>query len=348
MSDTLVFPPNPVADETFGGWIWVGDRWAPNLLGVNPQSGMGNIGRNLVDNAMFNILQRGTGPWTVPLSYTADRWQMFFQGGSATTIWEPAVDTVRSQVGDESLIGALVCTFVGGTDAAAEDGTQILQPIEGVQRLSGKRVIVSFYAASVPEPLRLGVGFIQIFGAGGSEPVVVPFQGVNLTTNWGPRYSLTFDIPSSIGKVIGTDATDHTAFYFSLSHSTIEPGIQSGTIGIWGVQVEIAQAGQVEASPLEKLDPEADFMRCQRFFFNVTAGLGGYSPEGLMVPAGNNRAMAVVMRAAPTVTLQTFGLINVLQVIVAGSDPFSVATGVALISPGQFLWNGVMQCSADL
>ena len=72
-------------------------------------------------------------------------------------------------------------------------------------------------------------------------------------------------------------------------------GVQSGTIQLWGVQLEIGSV----ATPLEKRDPEQELRQCQRFFqwglFAVTGSCGNAGAGCSYV-----QPFVVQMRATPT------------------------------------------------
>ena len=260
-----------------------------------------NVGRNLIHNPLFNIAQRGAGPFTAAAGYTSDRWFMSFGGGSLSVQPQLMADASRTQIGDEAATTQLSTTLTGG--AAAGDYTQLTQPIEDVRRLAGKTVTLSFWATAA-SALKLGANLYQHFGTGGSPSAGVQVNGqtVNLTTSWA-RYSLTFAIPSIIGKTLGTNANHYTqlGFWFSSGSTYTTPsggvGVQSGQIFLWGVQLEIGST----MTPLEKPDPQQDLAKCQRFYQSpvlvsarfAAAAVGQILDVSVSWPR---------MRAAPTLT----------------------------------------------
>src|SRR5262249_29133243 len=184
----------------------------------------------------------------------------------------------------------------------------LYQPIEGVRRLAGKTVTVSFWATAATSGLKLGVNIYQGFGSGGSpstgawvgngQSVTVP----QLTT-W-QRFSLTFVLPSSAGKTLGTnnnDATWLTFWYSSGATNNVTAGnigVQSGTVYLWGVQLEIGNT----ATPLEKIDPGEDLRRCQRFYQQVQIYVSTYAATaGFNV--GHGYKLGVSMRAVASCTV---------------------------------------------
>jgi len=321
------------------------------LLSSSPANN--NVGRNLLHNAMFNIQQRGNAGWNGNGNYTADRWRLLFSGDTNTITVPPITDAQRAAIGDEAAQYSLTNTFTGG--AAAGNYSIVQQSMENVRRFSGKTVVVSFWA-SASAALRLGVGINLNYGTGGSAGVDVNGQSVLLTTSYA-RYSMTFAIPSTAGITVGTNHDDATSlrFYYSggANYNTVSGnvGVQSGAIAVWGVQVEVAQSGQTQPTPLEKLDPVLQLQQCQRFYW------AGNIPGVMMYDAvggsyGNSSpitmAWPVPMRAIPTLTTGGAGGIaitpsfntTVLGTLMWVSSPTLVA--------GQFAQLSVQSATADL
>jgi hypothetical protein len=258
---------------------------------------LNNVGRNLIHNPLFNVAQRGVGPFTANSAYSLDRWQLSVNLDTLSVSQVGQSDSSRAQVGDEALTFALQAVFTGNAGAGAY--SYINQPIETVRRLSGKTVTVSFWALG-SAALKVGINMMQSFGTGGSPsaPVWAQTTGaqVIVNTTWA-RYSTTIAIPSSAGKTFGTSG-DFTelALWFSAATTAFSGniGVQSGTIQIWGVQLEVGSV----ATPLEKPDPRYDLANCQRFYQTGFAGMSGYNT------AGNGleyvQQFPVQMRANPT------------------------------------------------
>ena len=81
-------------------------------------------------------------------------------------------------------------------------------------------------------------------------------------------------------------------------------GVQSYTLGLWGVQLEIGSV----ATPLEKPDPRYDLSNCQRFYQTGHSSFYGYQSAGNGI--GAQLSFPVTMRAAPTITLFNTRYIN--------------------------------------
>jgi len=274
---------------------------------VTGTPGLTNVGRNLLHNSLFNIQQRGLGPWPTS-GYTLDRWRMDLSADAASLSVTTLGDADRTGIGDQEARFAMTCIYVGSAGPAAYTITS--QSIENVRRLAGKTVVVSFYAVA-DGARKLGISFDQFFGSGGSPSALVQGTGqsVTLSTTW-TRYTLTFNIPSVSGKTLGTN-NDHSTkmdvWYSAGSNSNTlsgTVGVQTGNVSLWGVQVELGST----VTPLERPDPMTDLAKCQRFyslahangrFACTAAGVSGVTP--IYWPA---------MRAIPTVTLANSGVRN--------------------------------------
>jgi hypothetical protein len=282
---------------------------------------LNNVGRNLIHNSMFNIAQRGLGPFTTSLNYTADRWQISFGGGDADTVTVvPLGDPDHDQIGDEATSRGIYIVFTG--NAAAGSYSQLVQMVEGVKRLSGKTAIVSFWARAASGTLMIGMNAVQNFGTGGSPSgqvqALATGNSVTIGTTWA-RYSSVIPMPSVDGKILGTDGNDYTQIpiWLSAGASNNAPagniGVQSGTVTIWGVQLEIAQPGQTQPTPLEKPDPRYDLANCQRFYQNAEFIYEGYQVAGQVV--STTRSHVAAMRASPSVNVRTGGQNNISNLI---------------------------------
>ncbi len=257
--------------------------------------------RNKIRNPALDIWQRGFGAFTTNV-FTADGWQVESSGCTHS------VTGVAFTLGGGDIVGlnsdaALHIQNVVTGVAGAGNYNVFRLPMEDVRTLGGRTVCVSFWAKA-SSALPLAISFDQYFGTGGSPSATVTSAGkkFTLSTAW-TRYTLTYDIPSIVGKTIGTNANSYVAllFWFAAG-STYDTrsgtlGIQSGTFSIWGVQVE---QGTV-ATPLERRDFASETDRCMRYFQRhydpplrgvVTGGNGGRM--GMPLP--------VQMRTNPVIT----------------------------------------------
>ena len=270
-----------------------------------------NTGRNLIHNALFNIQQRGQGPFSVNGVCTLDRWKLGVAGDTTSVQSANLDDGNRASIGDEAAVYALFVNIRG--TAGAGSYTQVGQSIENVRRLAGKTVTVSFWAAS-GTGASVGVRLWQDLGTGGSPSAGVNTAPQTITTTSTPtRYIRTFTVPSVSGKTLGTNNDHRTELIFGLSasaslSSTLGVGVQTGDVWFWGVQLEIG----TQATPLAKRDPADELALCQRFFetsYNGTPGafaLNSGEAFGMAHPATSFRAFVpfkVKKRASPTITV---------------------------------------------
>lgn len=269
------FPNTPITGDTAtapNGTVfrWDGVKWIGAGSTQAVASPYGNVGRNLVHNSLFNVAQRGVGIFSTPVAYTLDRWVMNATGDTFTCGQFAGGDAARTQAGDEALVNYFSCSFTGTTGAGAN--TNLVQRIEGVRRIAGKTVTLSFWARTGNATPKVGVNMAQNFGTGGSPSSGGLIQATGIAFALTPgftRYSCTFAVPSSAGKTLGTSNNDFTSliFYFSAGANTNAEsgniGVQaSGNIELWGVQLEVGNV----ATPLEKPDPQVDLANCQRFY----------------------------------------------------------------------------------
>jgi Carbohydrate binding domain len=346
------FPNTPSAGQRVTGaggtvYVWDGVKWASNVGNVTAQS-MGDIGRNLVHNGRMWLTQRGQGPFTGNGVYTLDRYWQAFITGTMSSISTNLTDADRAALGDEGAQWGFQTTIAGQSGATAY--AQHAHNIEWVHTLGGKTVTVSFWAKVNAGTHKLGVGMAQWFGSGGSASaeVFLPGQAVTLTTTW-TRFALTFTLPTTSGKVLGTSGDDSTqiTFYFSAGANTAAQagsiGIQSGAFQLWGLQLEIGTV----ATPLERLDLPRDVANCLRFYSTGQVVAAGYGIPG--APAGQTVTLLCPMRALPTVVLTDQGTSNLSSVncVAVGSGSQLWVSG-AVVATGGWVLNQSYTAAADI
>lgn len=256
--------------------------------------------RNKLINGNFNYWQRGASQSTAGFK-SADRWALLFTGGSATmvkqthTIGETNVPTDYSHNYMRNIV-------VGG--ASAGDFTVVIQYIEDVRTLAGKTATVSFYAKA-DAARQMHVEMLQSFGTGGSPSAMVAINvgRVVLGTTWA-RYTLTVEVPSVVGKTLGTTTQSSLALQFwysagsNYASRTDSLGTQAGTFDICGVQVEEGDT----ATPFECRPDSIELALCQRYYFDSN----NVSALGRAYDASNGRTVnvnfPVTMRTTPTIT----------------------------------------------
>jgi hypothetical protein len=304
----------------------------------------GNVGRNVLHNSQFNIAQRGTGPWTAN-NYTVDRWTIYINIDTATVQRYSLTDSERTAIGDEAATFAISCNVTGSATAGAV--TVFYQRVEGIKRLSGKTVIVSFWVSATSGPKNIGVSIDQNYGTGGS-PSAGTTTGTTVISVAGPwaRYSVAFAVPSATGKTLGTNGDDNQSINFIFSQPSSAVGRQTSTFTLYGVQCEIAQPGQTQPTSLEKLDPVTQLQQCQRFYQKFpTFNVGGVTAVGVSII--NPLLFPVPMRATPTFVGGMSGGLGYTSPSLAAIGPFGVnvtATGNAT----NYIANVDIAASADL
>jgi len=309
-------------------------------------TGAFNVGRNKIHNAMFNVQQRGQGPWTVA-GYTADRWRAFgiHSNGSMSVTLGVLQDSQRAVIGDEEAQSSLVYVFTGGTGVGDIDGVN--QFIEDVRRLAGKAVVISFWAVASSN-LKLGVGISQNFGNGGSPSASVNpnATSVTLSTTW-TRYTVTTAFPSIQGKTLGTNMNSSSQLTFWMSAgatwNTIAGsiGFQSGTIQLWGVQLEVGSV----ATALEKLDYQTELAHCQRFYQTGQMFITAYGIAGAGLGVSGNYFTS--MRTIPFISLTNSFSSNVSTPVLASNIVVPSVT-VTILTTGTAVLNVGYTASADL
>ena len=276
---TLNYVGQQYFDTTLGTEVtWNGSAWiVPDLYGVS----QGNVGRNLVDNSMWRVQQTYAGAVSVTNSFVGDRWIMVFAGTGTTMSCDVAgfADAARTAFGDEEAKYRPDVTIA--TSAATGVYCQLYQGIEDIRRTAGKTLILSFWIQAPTAGYKVAASIDQYFGTGGTPSAYVYGVGqlspALAATTWTRVYFI-FNMPSVQGKTIGTNNNDaiYLNIWFAASSDQVSLGsgglgLQSGTFQIWGVQLEVAQAGQTLPTAIEKIAYVTDLDRCQRFFQYYTA-----------------------------------------------------------------------------
>jgi hypothetical protein len=326
-----------------------------SALGVNQGTGgsFSNVGRNVLHNGLFVIQQRGAGPWTAS-SYGPDRWYANFVGGdTGTASIVTLADADRAQIGDEGAQYALQRQFTGSAGGTAFSDTE--HAIENIMRFTGKTLIVSFWAKAASGTPSLGINLYISYGSGGTPSGATWNQATGIAVTLGPtwaRYSVMFAVQSAAGKTLGTNGDD--ALYPSFGYSSGPNnnaaygniGVQSNTVTLWGVQVEIAQSGQTQPTPLEKRDRQLELANCQRFYQTGEAGWWGYGPAGNLI--GKDVMFPVRMRAIPGIVLNTITYGNASALASSGVNPFGMILTATATAAAAASFQCGWTASADL
>jgi hypothetical protein len=131
-------------------------------------------------------------------------------------------------------------------------GGHVLQRIEDVRTLAGKKATLSFRVAA-NAAVNLVVYLGQNFGAGGSATVDGIGQTDVAITNVLTKYSVTFDVPSVSGKTIGTGSYLKVDFSFPTGFSAAD---------LYDVQLE---EGSI-ATPFESTNIGYQLDSCRRYY----------------------------------------------------------------------------------
>ena len=223
-------------------------------------------GRNLLINGGLQFWQRrssgrvGSGSGTLGAeTFFADRFS-----NSALSCNQDIQRVVYDgqQAGyPEDTRSILVCTV---SDAIAGSGAWMGQKIEGVRSARGD-ITISVWANSDAPDRRVGVRVIQDFGTGGSpSPQVMLEAGVLTLGTTAKRHSITVTLPSTRGKVLGSNGNEHLYVVFDLC-STGHGGAlvaQNGSFGFTQFQVEAGRA----ATRFDWRPPGAELSLCQRYY----------------------------------------------------------------------------------
>jgi hypothetical protein len=332
-------------------WVTTHNESTSQLYTDNAVAGtLNNVGRNKLHNSMFNVAQRGAGPFTTNGSYCGDRWQVAISLDTGTYVINTATDTVRSQIGDEAVDYVFGNSVTGNAGAASF--SQMYQRIENVRRLAGKTVIVSFWMNA--SAAKIGVSLDQNMGSGGSPSAAVNGNGVAITAPSNmARVSATFTLPSLSGKTLGTNGDHNTQLNLWFSSGTTQAiragsiGVQTGGFNIWGVQLEIAQPGQTQPTPLEKPDPVQQLQQCQRFYCVGRAAASSNATIATQV-ALSEAVFPVTMRAAPSMAFANQSYSNGSSATAAGVANGSFTFQVNSVATGMFYGLASYTASADL
>jgi hypothetical protein len=291
--------PNP-QDQLAARLLDLEDRLAQAEKIISGQ----NLGlRNFIINGDMRINQR-TFVTATTGGYNFDRWRNGFFGGTVTASRQAFAPGEVPLAGNQSQNFLRIATSgQSGTD----NWSQLWQPIEDARTLAGKTITISFWAkAAVAQDVDVEIA--QVFGTGGSSTVFVNAGRARVTTAW-QRHSVSAQVPSVLGKTISGDSFLSVALWFSAgsvfaARTTL--GIQSGTVDVWGFQVEEGS----KPSAFEVRPPQMEIALCQRYYYRfidpplrgVWGAANSASRMGMVLP--------VPMRGTPIVTLGSgnFGL----------------------------------------
>lgn len=258
--------------------------------------------KNKIINGNFDIWQRGDS--FNGIVYGPDRWFLVHAGSSKVASKQAFTLGQTDVPGNPSYFLRHVVTSVAGV----ANYTMLQNRIESVATLAGKKVTLSFYAKADSNK-NIAVDFGQVFGTGGTPSTSVYGIGsqlVALTTSW-KKYIITVDIPSIVGKILGTNLNDFLQLNFwfdagsDFASRTANLGQQSGTFDIAQVQLE---EGEI-ATPFEERHIADELALCQRYYQVGRTSIRAYLPASHY--ASHSQSFSVQLRTTPTLTVITPG-----------------------------------------
>jgi hypothetical protein len=252
--------------------------------------------KNKIINGNFDIWQRGNSQTSSGYG-SDDRWNNA-NVGSTKVHSKVALSLGQTDVpGNPKYYSQTVVTSVAGA------GNYVFkqQAIESVLTLAGKTATLSFYAVA-DSAKDIAVELVQGFGTGGTPSAndrTAP-QKVTLSSNF-QKFELTFDIPSILGKTLGTDNNDHLVVRFWLDAGS-DYDVNSGTLGQQSGTFGIAQVQLEEGSVATDFDQRTvgeELALCERYYeVQKSVAYKGYSVTGN--PYGVYATFRTVKRGTPT------------------------------------------------
>lgn len=265
--------------------------------------------RQAIINGNFDRWEQGTS-FTSNSTYTADRWYTTRDGsGGFTNVSRVPFTAGQTEVpGEPAYYLRKECTVA----PTGQTFNVILQKIESVRTFAGQTVTLSFYGRM--DLARSGVLLVvQNFGSGGSPSVNAKVASVVYSTTFAMT-TITFAMPSILGKTIGTNDCIEIQFHSPLN-SVFTHDIS---------QVQLC-AGST-ALPFQPRSIAEEVALCQRYYRLVGLGAFGVAASAtnmwLFIPFSK-------MRTAPTASLKltTFNLWDGVTQI--GTTAGTLSTGAS-------------------
>lgn len=225
---------------------------------------------NLLDNAGFEIWQRGTS-FSNPASgaYVADRWQVGKSAGITVNI------TKETSIFDSGTASIKVDTTV-----AANNQMYVNQNIEVFADMKGKTVTFSARVrTATASKIRLAI----------SDGVVQSFSGYHSGSGAFETLSLTVAVSASASVL---------TCYIGMIADTV-------TVNTFYADAAMCVVGS-SAAPYIPTHPQVDLARCQRYFYATPGAANVYLCHGqcrTTTGADYIIRFPVPMRAAPTLTV---------------------------------------------
>jgi hypothetical protein len=270
--------------------------------------------QNLIINGAFEINQRAFTSTTTSGTLGFDRWRLINAGGTATYSAQTFTPGEAPGEGYEFKNFARIQT-VGQSGTTVQ--TTLRQYIEDVRTLANQTATLSFWAKANSGTPKIAVEVFQNFGTGGSPSsnVDIYVNQFTLSTSWA-RYSLSFEVPSIIGKTFGTNNNDYLGLNLWVSAGsnfdarTGSLGVQNNTFDFWGVQLEEGSTATPFSRNANSIAGE--LAACQRYYQQISGSFAEVS-SGAYYSTTTFFSIRPIpeMRTVPTVTGVSAGSVRV-------------------------------------
>ena len=264
----VVGPVGGVVEKQIAGF---GSTSGKTLVGLTAAEARAAVGasvltgfRNKIINGDFRIKQRGlTGALSLSSRYTFDRWLALPLDGAQMSVAE-ILDTSGEDIAGRSNENI---AWINMSDTAGAGRVCVFsQKIEDVWTLANRRVtLTAWIAGSVAGKVSLEI--TQVFGTGGSAQVIVGSQAFDISTGW-TRCDFVVDIPSTAGKVIGTNHHIEVNIWLSAGSdwASRAAGIGEQTGDRYIARVSLVEGdATAEEDPFSARHPQQELALCQRY-----------------------------------------------------------------------------------
>lgn len=280
------------------------DETGATFLG--PKEALGDSGfRNKIINGLFEVNQRGTGPWTTN-DYTSDRWKLRIGEGATYE-----ANCIVPNKNNDIIVGPLTRHMKIERTVAGSNVLDLAQEIEGVRTLQGQKATLTFWVRAESATQVRGK-FAQVFGTGGTvSPLLLTSTDlVNVGTGW-TKFSEVVDIPNTTGKDIGTNGDDTLRVSISWPNDADNPA--PNTLFISNVSVVAGDATQEEdPGSWRSLGQEIEL--CKRYYQVIDRGNSGSinceSGPRSRVYHVESSSFPVSMRKNPTVSREQISFVG--------------------------------------
>lgn len=275
---------------------------------------------NYIINGGMDIWQRGTS--FAPITnggYAADRWQAIASVAPASrSVFRNALSGAIPEIEDVSYyLRSSINTIGSGTNP------RMRYYVEDVATLAGKTVTLSWYGKNnIAGSYRTLLS--QGFGTGGSTAVTVFDTNIAYSTSW-QRLSVTFVMPSIVGKTIGTGSYLLIDFFQAATSGNL--------LDITGIQLEEGDTPTPFRRNANSL--QGELAACQRYYWRMNAeaayGVFGIGASVNTLISSIQIRLPVSMRTIPS-TLETSGTPSNYSVTRPGIAGYA-ATSLSINSP---------------